>query len=98
MDINNENGTEVTMDEYIETIRLRPVFSVAGAGGAMIGGASKEVVDAVHGCTMNLGVAFQMYDDILGIVGTRPLPVNRPVMTFAKGKHRHRVPRPEEHS
>lgn len=71
MDINNENGAEVTMDEYIETIRLKTsvLFAAGAAGGAMIGGASREVVDAVHGYAMNLGVAFQMYDDILGIVG-----------------------------
>ena len=71
MDINNENGTEVTMEEYIETIRLKTsvLFAAGAAGGAMIGGASKEVVDAIHGYAMNLGVAFQMYDDILGIVG-----------------------------
>lgn len=71
MDINNENGEEVTMEEYIETIRLKTsvLFAAGAAGGAMVGGADKEVVDAVHGYAMNLGVAFQMYDDILGIVG-----------------------------
>ena len=71
MDINNENGGEVTMEEYIETIRLKTsvLFAAGAAGGAMVGGASKEVVDAIHGYAMNLGVAFQMYDDILGIVG-----------------------------
>ncbi|MCL2143849.1 MAG: polyprenyl synthetase family protein, partial [Methanomassiliicoccaceae archaeon] len=34
MDVNNENGDEVTMDEYIETIRLKTsVLFAAGAAG-----------------------------------------------------------------
>lgn len=71
MDINNENGADVSMDEYIETIRLKTsvLFAAGAAGGAMIGGADRETVEAIHGYAMNLGVAFQMYDDILGIVG-----------------------------
>ncbi len=71
MDINNENGEEVTMEEYIETIRLKTsvLFAAGAASGAIIGGATDDVVDSVHEYAMNLGVAFQMYDDILGIYG-----------------------------
>ncbi|MDR2866620.1 MAG: polyprenyl synthetase family protein [Methanomassiliicoccaceae archaeon] len=71
MDVNNENGEEVTMDEYIETIRLKTsvLFAAGAAGGAMIGGADKRTVDAVHEYAMLLGVAFQMFDDVLGLVG-----------------------------
>lgn len=71
MDINNENGEEVTMEEYIETIRLKTsvLFASGAAGGAMIGGADEKTVNAVHSYAMKLGVAFQMFDDILGIVG-----------------------------
>lgn len=71
MDINNENGQEVTMDEYIETIRLKTsvLFAAGAAGGALIGGADDKTVAAIHEYAMSLGVAFQMYDDILGIMG-----------------------------
>ncbi|NLL94808.1 MAG: polyprenyl synthetase family protein [Thermoplasmatales archaeon] len=71
MDINNENGEEVTMEEYIETIRLKTsvLFASGAAGGAMVGGADGKTVDAIHSYAMKLGVAFQMFDDILGIVG-----------------------------
>ena len=71
MDINNENGQEVTMDEYIETIRLKTsvLFAAGAAGGAMIGGADDRTVEAIHEYAMSLGVAFQMFDDILGIIG-----------------------------
>ncbi|MCL2890653.1 MAG: polyprenyl synthetase family protein [Methanomassiliicoccaceae archaeon] len=71
MDVNNENGEEVTMDEYIETIRLKTsvLFAAGAAGGALIGGADKKTVEAVHEYAMLLGVAFQMFDDVLGLIG-----------------------------
>jgi len=71
MDVNNENGEEVSMEEYIETIRLKTsvLFAAGAAGGALIGGANDKVVKAVHSYAMSLGVAFQMFDDVLGIVG-----------------------------
>jgi len=71
MDVNNENGEEVSMDEYIETIRLKTsvLFAASAAGGAMIGGADEKTVKAIHEYAMLLGVAFQMFDDILGIMG-----------------------------
>ena len=71
MDINNENGEKVTMEQYIETIRLKTsvLFASGAAGGALIGGADDDVAMAIRDYAMSLGVAFQMYDDILGIIG-----------------------------
>jgi Geranylgeranyl pyrophosphate synthase len=71
MDVNNENGEEVSMEEYIETIRLKTsvLFAAGAAGGALIGGADDKTAEAVHSYAMSLGVAFQMFDDVLGIVG-----------------------------
>jgi geranylgeranyl diphosphate synthase type I len=71
MDVNNENGEEVTMDEYIETIRLKTsvLFAAGAAGGALIGGADEKTVEAIHEYAMLLGVAFQMFDDVLGLIG-----------------------------
>ena len=71
MDINNENGEAITMEEYIETIRLKTsvLFAAGAAGGAMVGGADDRTVKAIHEYAMSLGVAFQMFDDILGIIG-----------------------------
>jgi len=71
MDVNNENGEEVSMEEYIETIRLKTsvLFAAGAAGGALIGGADDKTVEAIHSYAMSLGVAFQMFDDVLGIIG-----------------------------
>lgn len=71
MDVNNENGGEVTMEEYIETIRLKTsvLFAAGAASGALVGGADDDTVRSIHEYAMSLGVAFQMFDDILGIIG-----------------------------
>ena len=71
MDVNNENGEEVSMEEYIETIRLKTsvLFAAGAAGGALVGGADDDTVKAIHEYAMSLGVAFQMFDDVLGIMG-----------------------------
>ena len=71
IDINNENSDAVTMEDYIETIKLKTsvLFAAGAAGGALIGGADDAVADKIHEYAMNLGIAFQMFDDILGIYG-----------------------------
>jgi geranylgeranyl diphosphate synthase type I len=71
MDVNNENADFITLDHYIETIKLKTsvLFAAGAASGAIIGGASKEVVNAIHTYAIKMGIAFQMYDDILGVYG-----------------------------
>lgn len=71
MDVNNENAEHISLDDYIETITLKTsvLFAAGAASGAIIGGASDDVVESVRSYALNLGVAFQMYDDILGIYG-----------------------------
>ena len=71
MDVNNENADFITLEHYIETITLKTsvLFAAGAASGAIIGGAADNVVDAIHKYAMSMGVAFQMYDDILGVYG-----------------------------
>ena len=71
MDVNNENAEFITLEQYIETITLKTsvLFAAGAASGAIIGGASDDVVDAIHRYALSMGVAFQMYDDILGVYG-----------------------------
>jgi geranylgeranyl diphosphate synthase type I len=70
MDINNE-GHIVSEEEYLETIKLKTsvLFAAAAAGGAIIGGATKEQVQAIYDYAIDLGLGFQMFDDYLGIAG-----------------------------
>jgi len=70
MDINNERKI-VSEEVYIETIRLKTsvLFAAAAAGGALVGGADKKIVKALHEYAMALGLGFQIFDDYLGIAG-----------------------------
>ncbi|MCQ2086031.1 MAG: polyprenyl synthetase family protein [archaeon] len=71
MDINNECGRTVTIDDYIETIRLKTgvLFAASAVGGALIGGADDLTIEAICRYATSLGIAFQIFDDILGIAG-----------------------------
>ena len=71
MDVNNENADFIPLDHYIETIKLKTsvLFAAGAASGAIIGGAQQNVVDAIQMYAIKMGLAFQMYDDILGVYG-----------------------------
>lgn len=71
MDINNETANDISVDEYLETVRLKTsvLFAAGAAGGAIIGNAGKRTVKSIQDYAMLLGVAFQIYDDVLGICG-----------------------------
>ncbi|MCQ2056526.1 MAG: polyprenyl synthetase family protein [archaeon] len=71
MDINNESGKSVTIKDYIETIRLKTgvLFAASAVGGALIGGADNSIIEAIRRYATSLGIAFQIFDDVLGIVG-----------------------------
>lgn len=71
MDINNEKRKSVTIDEYIETVRLKTgvMFAACTSIGAIIGGANDDVVTAVQEYAISLGIAFQIFDDVLGMIG-----------------------------
>jgi geranylgeranyl diphosphate synthase, type I len=60
-----------TEEEYLEVARLKTgsLFAATSASGALVGGASDKVVDSMYQFGLNLGVAFQIQDDILDITG-----------------------------
>jgi len=70
MDINNE-GQIVSEEVYLETIKLKTsvLFAAAAAGGAIVGGANPQEVQAINEYAIELGLGFQMFDDYLGIAG-----------------------------
>lgn len=70
-DMNFEKRDHVSLDEYIEMIRLKTAVLLAGSMqiGALIGGAEKEQADLLYEFGENLGLAFQLQDDILDVYG-----------------------------
>ncbi len=89
MDVNNENADFITLDHYIETItgKTSVLFAAGAASGAIIGGAPKDVVDSIQKYALSLGVAFQMYDDILGVYGDPKVTGKSAGNDIRKGKY-----------
>jgi geranylgeranyl diphosphate synthase type II len=71
LDMEFEVRHDVGIAEYIDMIRLKTAVLVGGAMkiGAIVGGASKEEADLIYEFGENLGIAFQLQDDILDVYG-----------------------------
>lgn len=69
MDMDFETRMDVTIAEYIEMIRLKTSV-LLGASlklGAIVAGASKEDQKHIYNFGQNIGIAFQIQDDILDL-------------------------------
>lgn len=71
LDISFEDREFVTSDEYVQMTSLKtgPLLGAALGGGALFAGASWQIAQELDVIGRNLGVAFQIQDDILGIWG-----------------------------
>jgi geranylgeranyl diphosphate synthase type II len=70
-DMEFESRQAVSEEEYIEMIRLKTAVLLACClkSGALIGGASEEDADRLYQSGINLGIAFQLQDDLLDTFG-----------------------------
>jgi geranylgeranyl diphosphate synthase type II len=70
-DVNFENQEHVTIEEYLKMIRLKTAVLLATAlkMGSYIAGASLEQQDMLYQFGINIGLAFQIQDDILDVWG-----------------------------
>jgi geranylgeranyl diphosphate synthase type II len=71
LDMEFETRNNVNIDEYITMIRLKTAVVLGGALkiGALIGGADEKDAVLLHVFGEQLGVAFQLQDDILDVYG-----------------------------
>lgn len=71
LDLDYEGRLDVTCKHYLDMAagKTSALMSAASAGGAIIGGAPPDVVGLFQAFGRNLGFAFQIRDDILGIWG-----------------------------
>lgn len=72
MDIECEGKDDVTLDDlrWIHTHKTATLLQVAVASGAILGGATPEQVDACERFALNIGLAFQVADDILDVTAS----------------------------
>lgn len=71
IDMNFETATQVTITDYLEMIRLKTAVLLGGALkiGALIGNANLTEANKLYDFGLNLGIAFQLQDDILDVYG-----------------------------
>ena len=71
LDVEFETRNDVTEDEYVEMIRLKTSVLLACAVkiGAILAGASKEDQDNLYKFGEQIGLAFQLQDDLLDVYG-----------------------------
>ncbi|MEG1556035.1 MAG: polyprenyl synthetase family protein [Bacteroidales bacterium] len=68
-DLNFETSDQVTIQDYIEMIRLKTAVMLAGClkVGAILAGADEESQESIYRFGINLGIAFQLKDDLLDV-------------------------------
>lgn len=71
MDMDFEQRNDVDEEEYLEMIRLKTAVLLAASLkiGAILGGASREDANGLYDFGMQIGVAFQLQDDLLDVYG-----------------------------
>ncbi len=72
-DMEFEDRNDVTVDEYIEMIRLKTAILLAGSLklGAILSNASEKDADHLYQFGINIGIAFQLQDDYLDSFGNQ---------------------------
>ena len=70
-DMDFENMAQVPMDEYLKMIGLKTAVLIACSAkmGALIGGADDRTCDLLYRFGYDLGLAFQIRDDMLDVIG-----------------------------
>ena len=70
-DVDFEQRTDVHADEYLEMIRLKTAVLLGCAlkTGAIIGGATANDAQQLYDFGINIGLAFQLKDDLLDVYG-----------------------------
>ena len=73
MDMNFETRQDVGIEEYERMIELKTAVLLAASLqiGALVGGASPEESQALYEFGRNIGIAFQLQDDILDVYGEK---------------------------
>jgi geranylgeranyl diphosphate synthase, type II len=71
-DMDYENRDDITIVDYLEMIRLKTAVLLAASlkTGALIAGADSTDCDHIYNFGINIGIAFQLKDDLLDVYGS----------------------------
>ncbi len=72
-DMNFEKDDNVSIKDYMKMIRLKTAVLIAASLkiGAIIGGANSRDIDNIYAFGENIGLAFQLKDDLLDVFGDK---------------------------
>lgn len=87
LDVSFEERADVTLDECLDMAagKTGALLSASAAIGAVLAGAPRATVDALAGFGADLGLAFQLVDDVLGIWG-EPAMTGKPVYSDLRAR------------
>jgi len=70
-DLNYETRNDVSVEEYVNMIKLKTavLFGASLKIGAIIGGANADEADKLYNFALNIGLGFQLKDDLLDTFG-----------------------------
>ncbi len=73
LDVEYENRLDITVENYLDMAakKTAALFAVSTSLGAYLGGEDTQLVDSFHLFGKELGIAYQIYDDMLGIWGVK---------------------------
>lgn len=89
LDVHFETRKRVKQDEYLEMIEKKTavMFQTAAKGGAIISACNEKKVKAMAEFGRLVGIGFQVWDDVLDIIGNEQ-KLGKPVGSdLGKGKH-----------
>lgn len=72
-DIAAEEKNQITLEEllYIHENKTAALIQASMMIGAILAGASEREIERIEKCAYNVGIAFQIQDDILDVIGTQ---------------------------
>lgn len=71
VDIESENkNIDAQQLNYLQSLKTGAIIRSSACVGAILAGANSEVVETVDKFALNLGIAFQIQDDILDVIGS----------------------------
>ena len=88
LDIAFERQLAVTPDQYLEMVEKKTgaLFDAALALGALVAGAEPPLVEEMGSCGRQLGVAFQLRDDVMGVWGAPSATGKQPAADILRRK------------
>ncbi len=89
LDMDFEKREEVSKSEYIEMVEKKTsvLYAAAAKIGAILGGASDELAEALSQYGRLIGIGFQMYDDVLDMITPQEVLGKVRGSDLMEGKH-----------